>query len=321
MNNHRQRPLAVGNLRAFEAVARLLSFSEAAEELHLTQSAVSRQIKSLEEEIGATLFLRGTRHVDLTGDGLLLHRALVPALERLDAGVRQIRHARGRKVVSVTTFASFASLWLIPRLEIYQRAHPDVDIRVSASDSVIELDDSDVDLALRYRTPDRMPPNAQRLFGEMVTPAISPWLLQQIERGEAPRLDTPADLARHALSEEDDYRLVSSDYLSWRHWFAAHGLSTLQPRSWIYFNYTYQQIQAALAGQVVTLARLALVAESLARGELIEPFGAEMRVRSPWAYWLVRASNADSRPEVQEFADWVLAQAEQTRQQIGEASP
>ena len=114
MNNHRQRPLAVGNLRAFEAVARLLSFSEAAEELHLTQSAVSRQIKSLEEEIGATLFLRGTRHVDLTGDGLLLHRALVPALERLDAGVRQIRQARGRKVVSVTTFASFASLRMTP---------------------------------------------------------------------------------------------------------------------------------------------------------------------------------------------------------------
>ncbi len=320
MNSQRHRPLAVGNLRAFEAVARRLSFREAAEELHLTQSAVSRQIKALEDEIGAPLFLRGTRHVEITADGLLLHRAVVPALERLDAGVRQIRQARGRKAVSVTTFASFASLWLIPRLEIYQRAHPDVDIRVSASDPVVDLDDSDVDLALRYRTPEHMPPDAHRLFGEMVTPAVSPWLLQQIERGEAPRLDTPADLARHALSEEDDYRLVSSEYLSWRHWFAAHGLTALQPRSWIYFNYTYQQIQAALAGQVVTLARLALVAESLARGELIEPFGAEMRVRSPWAYWLVRSPTADSRPEVREFADWVLEQAAQTRQQIGEES-
>src|SRR5690606_22876245 len=141
--------------------------------------------------------------VEITTDGLLLQRAVVPALERLDAGVRQIRQARGRKEVSVTTLASFASLWLIPRMEIYPRAPPDVDIRVSASDPVVDLDDSDIDLALRYRTPEHMPPHAHRLFGEMVTPAVSPGLLQQIGRGDAPRLDTPADLARHTLAEED----------------------------------------------------------------------------------------------------------------------
>ena len=121
MNMPRHRPLSVGPIRAFEAVARLLSFRAAAEELHLTQSAISRQIRSLEEEVGALLFQRGTRHVELTGDGALLLRAVIPALERLDTGVRQIRSARGRKIVSVTTFASFSSLWLIPRLEAFQR--------------------------------------------------------------------------------------------------------------------------------------------------------------------------------------------------------
>ena len=134
MNQPRQRPLSVGPIRAFEAVARHLSFSAAAEELHLTQSAISRQIKGLEEELGAPLFSRGTRSVELTGDGHALLRAVAPALERLDATVRQIRTSRGRRRVTVNTFASFVSMWLLPRLEAFQRANPDIDIRVSATD-------------------------------------------------------------------------------------------------------------------------------------------------------------------------------------------
>ena len=156
MNPPRHRPLAVGPLRAFEAVARRLSFSAAAEELYLTQSAISRQIRSLEEELGATLFKRGTRHVELAPDGKLLLSAVEPMLERLDSTVRQIRSTRGRRVVNVTTFASFASLWLIPRLEAFQREHPDMDIRVSALDQLVEIDDSEFDVALRYAAPNRV---------------------------------------------------------------------------------------------------------------------------------------------------------------------
>ena len=143
MNRASTRPLALGPIRAFEAVARHLSFNRAAHELNLTQSAVSRQIRSLEEEIGAALFLRGTRHVELSTDGAQLLRAVAPALAQIDGGVRQLRQARGRPVISVTTFASFSSMWLIPRLEAYQRVNPDIDIRVSASDPLVDLDDSD----------------------------------------------------------------------------------------------------------------------------------------------------------------------------------
>src|SRR5262245_2328740 len=150
MNTLRQRPLAVGPLRAFEAVARHLSFRAASEELFLTQSAVSRQIQGLEEELGAPLFVRGTRHVELTTAGASLLRAVAPMLDRLDSTVRQIRQNRGRRVVGVTTFASFASLWLIPRLEAFQRQHPDIDIRVSANDSMVEPDAQEIDIALRY---------------------------------------------------------------------------------------------------------------------------------------------------------------------------
>jgi LysR family transcriptional regulator, glycine cleavage system transcriptional activator len=317
MNAGSRRPLSIGPLRAFEAVARLLSFRAAAEELSLTQSAISRQIRALEEELGAVLFLRGTRHVELTSDGATLLRAAVPAIDRLDTGVRQIRQARGRKVVSVTTFASFSTLWLIPRLEAFQRAHPDIDIRVSASDAVVDLDDSDVDLALRYGAPAKVAAGAVRLFGETLTPAISPWLAEQVARGEAPPLARPADLAQHALAEEDDHR-PSAEYMSWRHWLAQHGLPTLQPRRWIYFNFTSQQVQAALGGQAVALARLALVDEHLARGELIEPFGPQSRIQSPYAYWLVESARGQSRTEVRQFAQWVLAQAEATRKAIGD---
>jgi LysR family glycine cleavage system transcriptional activator len=120
MNRVRQRPLSVGALRAFEAVARRLSFRAAGDELHLTQPAISRQIRALEDELGAALFLRGTRHVELTNAGAALLRAVAPLLDRLDASVRQIRAKQSRQQVGVTTFPSFASLWLLPRLQEFQ---------------------------------------------------------------------------------------------------------------------------------------------------------------------------------------------------------
>lgn len=318
--NHRRRPLALGPLRAFEAVARRLNFSAAAQELNLTQSAVSRQIRALEDEIGAPLFVRGTRHVELTADGATLLRAALPAIERLDAGVRQIRQSRGRKKVSVSTFASFSTLWLIPRLEAFQRLHPDIDIRVSAQDAIVDLDeDADIDLALRYCRADRAGAGARRLFGEILAPVISPWLAEQAARGAAPPLARPADLSGHTLTEEDDHRYAASQFLSWRHWLGRHGLGGLQPRRWMYFNFTSQQMQAALAGQAVALARVALVDRHLERGELLEPFGTAARIALPYAYWLVPSPHGAARAEVRQFADWIAGQAAATRAAIGDA--
>lgn len=313
----RQRPLAIGPLRAFEAVARRLSFRGAAEELHLTQSAVSRQIRGLEDELGAPLFLRGTRHVELTTAGLVLQQSVLPLIQRLDATVRQLRNARARRTVSLTTFPSFASLWLIPRLQAFHRDHPDIDIRVSANDAMSDLDDPDLDLALRYCHPEDAPPGAVRLFGETLTPAVSAGLVEQCRNGLLPPLRTPADLAQHTLLEEEDHR-ASAEYLSWRHWLRCHGQPQLQPQRWLYLNYTYQQIQAALAGQGVALARVPLVHESLQRGELLEPFGPERRLSSPFAYWAIPTAAGAQRPELRLFFDWVVAQAAQSRTAIGE---
>ena len=315
----RTRPIAAGHLRAFEAVARHLNFRAAGEELSLTQSAVSRQIQALEDEVGTALFLRHTRAVELTSAGTQLLRATGVALERVDAAVRQIRQSAGRKSVAITTWASFASMWLIPRLEAFQREHPDIDIRIDASDATVDLATADVDLALRYVVPQAAPPGAIRLFGEQLTPVASPWLLKEH------RLAQVEDLAKMTLIEAGDaHRTRHLEWLTWQRWLDQFGHTAppgkaprgakatvphkLTPQRWLYFNYAHQIVQAALTGQGVALARLPLVAESLASGALVEPLP-HTRMDSPLAYWLLVAPRSTLRPEVKAFCDWLQQQA------------
>jgi LysR family transcriptional regulator, glycine cleavage system transcriptional activator len=316
MNPANRRPLSLDGLRAFEAVARRLSFSAAAEELHLTQSAISRQIKALETELGAPLFNRGTRKVELTAAGILLRQAVLPALDGIDRSVRQIRVAQGRRAVSVSTFASFATLWLLPRLAGFQQQHPDIDIRISATDVRVDMDDPEVDVALRYDDASAVPSDAEPMFGELLTPAASPWLVQQAAQGQLPPLREAADLTGHALLEEDDHH-PSAANLSWQRWLALQGVPGLTPRRWIYLNYTHQQVQGALAGQGVALARMALVHEQIARGELVEPFGAHGRMAAPFSYWLIPLPGARLRPELRAFISWVRGEAAVTRSALG----
>ena len=230
----RTRPISAGHLRAFEAVARHLNFRAASEEMALTQSAVSRQIQSLEEEVGVPLFLRHTRAVELTSAGAQLLMAVTQALPRIDNAVRQIRQSAGRKAVALTTFASFASMWLIPRLEAFQRDNPDIDIRIDASDNALDLDVADVDLALRYGPVASMPAQAVRMFGEQLTPVASPWLI----KSGAP-LKKPEDLANFALIEAGDAHQTHLEWLTWRRWFDERGLPKQQAKRWLYFNYAY----------------------------------------------------------------------------------
>jgi len=320
MSVNSRRPLSLTNLRAFEAVARTLNFGAAAEELHVTQSAVSRQIKGLEDELGAQLFSRGTRHVQITPDGQSLLRAVEPLLAKLDTSVQHIRRSRSRRRVSVTTFASFGSLWLLPRIEAFQRSHPDIDIRVSAHDALEDLDDPELDLALRYLSPASVQSDAAHLFDETLTPVVSRSLWDRIRNGAAPPLARAADLVGQTLLEEDDDR-ASTEFLSWRHWLACHDQPALEPRRWLYLNFTYQQVQAALAGHGVALARVPLVFEALQRGELVEPFGEAGRITSPFSYWMLVAPGSRSRPEVTQFTAWVEAEAKATREAVGAKPP
>ena len=310
----RTRPIIAGHLRAFEAVARHLNFRAASEELSVTQSAVSRQIQALEDDVGASLFLRHTRAVELTSAGALLLAAVSRALPQIDGAVRQIRQSAGRKSVSITTFASFASMWLIPRMEVFQRDNPDIDIRIDASDVAVDLDVADIDLAIRYGPANSMPKHAIRMFGEQLAPVISPWLLKS-----NPRIKKPEDLAQFSLIEAGDAHRTHLEWLTWRRWFDEQHLTQLQPKRWLYFNYAYQMTQAALAGQGVVLARMPLIAENLARGDLIEVLP-ETRMDSPMAYWLLVGPRSASRKEIRAFCDWLQQQAAATRTISGEVA-
>ena len=320
MKTLRQRALQLDHLRTFDAVARRLSFSAAADELHLTQSAISRQIKALEQDLGAPLFNRGTRRVELSTAGLTLRHTVTQLLDQLDRVVREIRGRGGRPRVSVSTFASFASLWLMPRLAAFQKANPDFDIRLSASDHLTPLDDPELDAVLRYCEPEIAPPIAERLFGELITPVVSRHLLEQARSGAAPPLAKPADVTRHTLLEEDDPRPSTSYQLSWRRWLDEHGLSGQQPQRWLYLNFTHQQVQGALAGQGIALARLALVHDLLEGGELVELFDGRCRIAGTYGYYLIPMPLAQPRPELSRFIDWVRAEAARTRRSLGESS-
>ncbi|MDM0115117.1 LysR substrate-binding domain-containing protein [Variovorax sp. J22R133] len=308
----RSRPISAGHLRAFEAVARHLNFRAASEEMALTQSAVSRQIQSLEEEVGVSLFLRHTRAVELTSAGAQLLLAVQQSLPRIDGAVRQIRQSAGRKSVALTTFASFASMWLIPRLEAFQRDNPDIDIRIDASDVAVDLDVADVDIALRYGPATNMPADAVRLFGETLTPVASPWLIKS-----NPSIQKPEDIAQFTLIEAGDAHRTHLEWLTWRRWFERNGMGRQQPKRWLYFNYAYQMVQAALTGQGVVLARSSLVSDSLANGDLVEVLPTS-RMDSPMSYWLLTGPRSGMRSEVRAFSDWLEAQAQLTRTTIGE---
>ncbi|MGH8819724.1 MAG: LysR substrate-binding domain-containing protein, partial [Rhodoferax sp.] len=264
-------------------------------------------------EVGVGLFLRHTRAVELTSAGAQLLRSVLPSLERIDGAVRLIRRTAGRKSVAITTWASFASMWLIPRLEAFQSEHPDIDIRIDASDHAVDMETADVDIALRYALPANVPTHAIRLFGEQLTPVASPWLLKSghaLARGE--------DLAHFALIEAGDAdRTQHAGQLTWRRWFDTYHFSKLEPKRWLYFNYANQIAQAALTGQGVALARMPLVADSLASGDLVEVLP-DMRLESPMACWMLVGPRSALRPEIRAFCEWILLQAAQTRQAIGE---
>jgi LysR family glycine cleavage system transcriptional activator len=309
----RTRPIGMGHLRAFEAVAKHLNFRLAADQLALTTSAVSRHIQGLESEVGTALFVRHPRSVELTAAGAQFLATVRKSLSDIDGCVKHLRSGRSRSAIAVTTFASFASMWLIPKLEGFQQQNPDIDIRIDASDAPVDLVSSDIDVALRYGPAHKMPPNAIRLFGEQLIPVASPWLLQTL-----PRIEQPADLRSCPLIEASDPHRSHLDWLTWRHWLSSHGLADMQPQRWLYFNYAYQMVQAALSGQGVVLARPPLIAENLVNGDLVEVLPGH-RTESPMAYWLLTQDQTADQPHVKDFAAWLMCQAQRTQTKLNMA--
>ncbi len=297
MRNQRYDVPPLDPLLAFEAGARNLSFTKAAAELNLTQSAVSRQIQQLEEHLGVKLFERRARALLLTENGQLFYRATQDALQKLHDGARRLRAAATVNTVVVATTPGFASLWLIPHLAGFTRAHPHLDVRISATNDMIEdLERAQVDVAVRY-VPEGSVTGGRLLFGETVFPVCSP----ELAKNPANLLVTPDDLHHHVLLYLENARAA---WLDWELWFHALGLRDFEPAGKLHFSNYDQLIQAALDGHGVALGRHPLLRQLLRERKLIAPF--KKKVASSRAYYLVESAAAKAKVQVREFADWLV---------------
>jgi len=287
-------------LKGFVAVGRRMSITLAADDLCLTQSAVSRQVHALEEQLGCRLFERRHRGVAFTAEGERLFRSADSALQQLQDVMGELRRNEERRPVTITASIGVAGLWLLPRLPALQRMHPRLDVRLSASNLVADLQAGGIDLALRYCSDADAPATAERLFGESLAPVAHPRLVADAAR------DATA-LAGMPLLELDDPR----PWLQWRSWLSArgqHGLKQARKRGIVRLNQYDQVIHAALAGQGVALGRLELLQPLLASGQLALLPGVGGPQPSPYAFWLLLAER-QPRADVLRVADWIRSEA------------
>jgi LysR family glycine cleavage system transcriptional activator len=288
-------------LRTFEAAARHLSFTLAGQELFLTQSAVSRQIQQVEASLGVALFERRHRALELTEAGRLLLRTVVDCLERLRDVTSRVRAASAMRQVSMTCTPGFASLWLIPRLARFTAHHPAVDVRISATLELLDLERSQVDLAVRFcPTRDDLGPP---LFEESVLPVCAPRLVN----ARPHPLKKPADLVHHTLLAVDMPQGMALT-VDWEPWIQVMGLSELRMKNTVRFTQYADAIAAAVAGQGVAIGRFPLLAQLLRDKQLVAPFGG--RAVSQRGYYVVPSTRGLRNPDAQDFMRWLRTEAD-----------
>jgi LysR family glycine cleavage system transcriptional activator len=292
----------LNSLRAFVVVARHLSFSRAAEELLVTAAAVSQQIKQLEAFVGRPLFRRQHSGLQLTDAGQACLQPLADAFDSMVAALALLPTAGLDGPLTVSVAPSFASKWLVPRLETFKARHPDIDVRVAASMELASFENGEVDCAIRYGAGNYNGFSVDLLLTESVFPVCSPALL----RGEHP-LDHAAALRHHVLLHDDSPDQDPS-CPDWRMWLRAAGIGDLNPAQGPRFNQSSLVLDAAAAGQGVALAKAQLASEDLRTGRLIRPFGGEQRV--DFGYYFVRPADKQNLPKVQAFRAWLHATAE-----------
>jgi DNA-binding transcriptional LysR family regulator len=296
-------------IRGFVAVGRRMSITLAAEDLCLTQSAVSRQIHALEEALGVKLLSRGYRSIAFTPEGERLFRIADRSVEELQKVFGDLMHAGDRIPVTVTASIGVAGLWLLPRLGRFQQKHPEVDVRVAASNKIFDLSAEGVDLAIRYCAAASAPAGAVRLFGEAMAPVAHPSL-------NVRRIDAEA-IQRHVLLEFDD---PGRPWLQWPDWLGAMGMDDARPKAVLRFNQYDQIIHAAIAGQGLALGRLALVEPMLRDGRLVALHSGASQPPRGYAYWLLQAQR-EPRIEVRAVADWIKAEALDVDSALAEPAP
>ena len=290
---------SLNGLKAFEAAARSESFTRAAEELNVTQGAVSHQVKALEDALGLKLFHRERQRLSLTEGGRAYLAVIRDALDRIAVGTERLLQRQESGALTVSTSPDFAAKWLVNRLGRFAEKHPGLDLRVSATTHHVDFAREDVDVAIRHGDGNWPGLDVQRLYSERLFPVCSPRLLPSRRH-----IAKAADLLKFPLLRLDDEK-------NWVRLFAAAGVKAAVGPGPV-LNRASMVIDAAVDGQGIALARTALAAWDLINGRLVRPVEASLRTAN--TYWIVCPKAAANVPKIATFRNWVLAEAtEDTR--------
>lgn len=295
---NRRRLPPLGSLRVFEAVARHLNIARAADELGVTAAAVSHQIRQLEDHLGSKVFSRAGRRLVLTDAGQICLPGIRDGFERLSQAIRSVDALEAAGILTVSVAPSFAAKWLVPRLYRFQARHPEIDVRVAASNQLASFVNDDVDLAIRYGAGHYPGLNVDRLLSEAVLPVCSPTLA-----ADKP-IRSPADLGKHTLLH-DDSPDEDQSCPTWPMWLQAAGVvaaPSVGARG-LRFTQSSMVLEAAIHGRGVALAKAALAETDIVNGRLVRLFAGETPI--DFAYFIVRPERRPVSPKVDAFAQWL----------------
>jgi LysR family glycine cleavage system transcriptional activator len=289
---------SLNGLRAFEAAARHLNFTQAASELNVTQTAISHQIRRLEEELGIRLFIRKNRALALTPQARDYLPGVRAAFNDLRLATDRLLRKEDDKVLTVSTLASLAAKWLLPRLAAFQEAHPGIDVRITTSTALVDFKNGDVDAAIRYGRGSWPGVRSEWLMADEGFPVCSPALLS----GKKP-LRTPEDLRDHVLLHTSN-----ANYDDWRLWLTAAGLpSDISRQPGITFDLVLMTVQAAIDGIGVAMGRTSYVQDDIAKGRLVVPFNIALPADA--GFYLVSPEGTAEPPKLKAFRQWLIASA------------
>lgn len=295
-------------LRTFEAAARHLNFTRAADEVGLTPAAVSYQIKEIEDQLGVVLFTRTSRTIQLTPAGAVMFEATADALDTLQrAAGRARRMTRGAAHLRISLSARFATNWLLPRLPRFRAENPGLELSFDISDELRSFDMDDIDVAIRFGTGMHEHARSDRLFDTVIVPVCSPKLLET-----DPSLQAPRDLLQHTLCYVD-WKTDGMVWPNWRMWMAAAGIADFDDSRCVAFSDSGFVVQAVIESGAVGLADLDMIATDLAQGRLVRLFDIGVSVAQPYAYHLVYPESSSEDPRVLAFREWMLKEAGDSR--------
>jgi LysR family transcriptional regulator, glycine cleavage system transcriptional activator len=290
--------LPLNALRVFEAAARHLSFTRAADELAVTPAAVGQHIRSLEDVLGVVLFKRSARALELTPEAARALPALRAGFENFEEAVRVMQSAQGSSVLTISVPPSFASKWLVPRLGNYSETRPHMQVRVLAQERTVDFTSENLDLAIRYGAGDYGEVHIEQLMAEDVAVMAAPGFAEQFK--------SPGDL-REAVLIHDDSSIEDADVPTWSQWLAAADVDRINVEQGLRFNLSSLVIEAAATGKGVALVKQTLASAEIASGRLVRLFNQSHAAK--FAYWMVAPEPQWRQKKVQEFVGWLRKEA------------